>query len=250
MKKVMVGCLIVFAVLVLILIIAIMLTPQSEKDRIAQERLHRKDTAVMLVNKVVNRFRFAQTRLPQLDEAVIGMHCPPVESVLLSLQPTSIKELKQYTESGFVQDTSLYHEPWLTRRMQIIQQNYGTSLNPDDWDIGEVIETCRQILATNYFTVHVPHEYAAPRMIDDKHFESGYFEGWVILVDAHNGKVMGYQWFEAINSKEIENFRLGVGVGPLSIPLTGKDIGSKVKEDFRNRFFEASDRAIGQMMTN
>lgn len=253
MKKFFVGCLVVFAGLVALGIIINELTPQEEKDRAANElklrKQHEKDTTSLLVQKIIHRIRLAKGKLPVLTATSPTKSCAPIEPALLTLLPTSIKEMSQYTEKGFSRDSTLYAEPWLTRIMQIVNENYGKSSNPEDWDVTEVKEAADKILALNYFTVYVPLIYEPPKMVDDKNFESGYFNGWVILVQANTGEPLGYTRFEALSSEKIESSRFKVGLGPLSVPITGKPIEQKMKEDFRNQFFNASYTAIQSMMT-
>ena len=253
MKKFFVGCLVVFAGLVVVLIIIIKLTPQEEKDRSVNEykllKQQEKDTTAMLVQKVIKRIQLTKSKLPVLTATTAPKRCAPIELALLTLLPSSMTELNQYAENGFSRNSTLYGEPWLTRIMQIINENYAKSQRPEEWDLAEVREASQKILALNYFTVYVPLIYEPPKMLDDKKFESGYFNGWVILVQANTGEPLGYTRFEALSSEKIENSRFKVGIGPLSVPITGKPIEQEMKEDFRNQFFNASYAAIQSMMT-
>ena len=253
MKKFLVGCLVVFAGLFGVLILVIYFTPQEEKDQAAKDRVNRlqaeKDTAAWLVTKVVDRMKVVRSKLPTLTATSASKKCPFMDSTAVQYLYTSVKEMNQYQENGFVRDSTLYSDgPPHSRILQIIYDNYGKSVSPEEWDRAEVSIAARRILAFKYLGVYVPLVYEAPKIVDDKKFDSGYFDGWIILVEASTGKPLGHIRFEAFSSEKIENSRIKVGVGPLSVPITGEGIDQKMREDFRDRFFEASDAAVKDMV--
>ncbi len=253
MKKFALGCLIVFAILIGALIVYIALTPQEEKDQWAKDQKNRiqseQDSAAALVARVVHRMQGVRSKLPMLTDASASRKCPPMDSTNVSYLYSTLAEMNQYAESGFVKDTTLYGPgPPLSKVMQVIHDNYGKSTSPAKWDVEEVTTSAQNILNFKFLAVYIPLTYEAPRMVDDKKFDSGYFDGWVVLVEAHTGKILGYERFEAISSEKIENSRIKVGLGPLSVPVTGEGIEQRIREDFRDRFFEASNAAIQRMM--
>lgn len=226
---------------------------KAERTRVSEEyRKQEEDSAAYFVNRVIVRMHNANKKLSNLKLDTIPMRCQKcaeVNTASVLYQRVSKEELEQFTDSGFQVKSALYWGPWLTKNMQVIEQNYSKSKTPQSWDLGEVKENAKDILKRDYLIVFIPIIHNQPRLVNDEHFETGYYYGWIVLMQADTGEPLGYSLMRAIGTLEkVESEQWGVGVGPIKIPIVGDGIKEKLDKNFSDEFFRSTDLTVRYIM--
>ena len=156
--------------------------------------------------------------------------------------PVDYAFLTQFAETGFVplasEDPHLWYRGSL---MDDVQKALTSNLPPEKRDEA-LARAGTDFEAKPYLAVFVPLQQEWPVMdADDKKFVSGYFKGWVILLDARKQQVVSQSRIEAQNSAKVTKTRPTVA----GIPI-GTGIGAAIASDFTDNFWAAANAAISK----
>lgn len=250
MKRVFkIGCL-TLVVAFIGLILLVIFEPDALRNRRLQVEREAFDSAQYYIDEVSHRMKQVRHSLPILLDDAKPMPFPAGPIPWNSTLPTSVQEVFCFTDSGFVITTPLQHGPWLTQIMRTIEDSY--SQPKEKWNTYTIKQDGRNILNRKYLMVYDPIYYWPPKVLDKKSFQPGYFDGWMIFLDFTNGDVLGYSRFQFYSTLyQIKNNQIGVGVGPLSLPLVSTtDVQKELNEDFRNAFFNRTDSTFLALKIN
>lgn len=233
MKKALkIGCLSIVGIMAIGLLYSIF-EPESWKN----ERAHK---AQAYIDSVVMRITAVKNTLPVLDDVSIPKPFPAGTIDWNVTLQTSVEQINAFTQKQSPTQTALQYGPWLSQIMADIADSFDTTRIRDEF---KLIYSGAQIMKMKYLVVYQPLYYASPRLVDKKTFLPGYFDGWMIYVDFRTGQTLGYADFQSFTTLvKVDTKNLGVGVGPLSVPLINTtDVQGELDKDFRNEFFRKSD---------
>lgn len=225
-------------------------TDEERAERTKSEAEYRKsqqDSVAFLVNQIVIRMSRANKELSLATLDTIPKKCQSCASVKKedwTFQLTSEDELKQFSDVGIAANSKLHWGPWLRKNMQLVVGNYNRYDSLSNGDLYDVKLAAKEILTKKFLWTFIPIVYVQPRLIDSKYFEAGYFYGWVVLMNAETGEVLGHKIFHAVGTDQVESFQFKVGFGPLEIPVTGNNFKEKLDKDFRAAIDKAADEAF------
>lgn len=249
------GCLSVIGLVVLIFIAAYIedvyfTTDEERAEWVMNEAVYRRnqqDSVTFLVNQISSRMSRANKALSLAILDTIPKKCKScalVKKEDWTFQLTSEDELKQFSDSRITANPKLHWGPWLRKNMQLVVGNYNRYDSLSNSDLWEVKLAAREILTKRFLWTFIPIVHVQPRLIDSKYFEAGYFYGWVVLMNAETGEVLGHRIFHAVGTNQVESFQLKVGFGPLKIPVTGNNFKEKLDKDFQAAIDKAADEAF------
>ncbi len=225
-------------------------TDEEKAEWAKNEAAYRKsqqDSVTFLVNQLTARMSRANNALSLATLDTVPKKCLSCTSVKKedwTFQLTSEEELKQFSTSGIAVNPKLHWGPWLRKNMQLVVENYNRYDSLSNGDLYDVKLAAKEILSKKFLWTFIPIVHVQPRLIDSKYFEAGYFYGWVVLMNAETGEVLGYKIFHAMGTNQVESFQLKVGFGPLEIPVTGNNFKEKLDKDFRAAIDKAADEAF------
>lgn len=233
MKKVFkFGCLPLLGIFGLI-VLYFAFEPESWKNE-------RKNNAQQYVDSVANKMQLVRQSLPILTESSSPQPFPAGGIDWNITLQTSVDEVNHFSDQGFVSNLPILYGPWLAQPMQFIEQAFDTTRIRNDF---ELIDAGKAIMKNKFLMVYQPLYHLQPKLVDKKTFLPGYFDGWMIYVDFTNGKPLGHARFQSFTTLyKVDTKNLGLGVGPLSIPiLNTTDVQEELDKDFRKEFFRKTD---------
>lgn len=256
MKKVLkYGCLSVIGLAVLIITAAfindVYFTTDEERAERAKHtadyRKSQQDSVTFLVNQIVIRMSRANKALSLATLDTIPkkcLSCALVKKEDWTFQLTSEDELKQFSDSGIAANPNLRWGPWLMRDMQLVVLTYNRYDSLSTGIINDTKLAAKQILRKKFLWTFIPIVHVQPRLIDSKYFEAGYFYGWVALMNAETGEILGHKIFHVMGTDKVESLQLKVGFGPLEIPVTGNNFKEKLDKDFGGAVHKTANEAF------
>ena len=158
----------------------------------------------------------------------------------ITYYPADYGFMTQFAETGFVPLTSDDPNLWYRGTVFDDMQKALTSDLPPEKRNAILAKTAADFDTKPYLAVFVPLEQNRPVLdADGKKFTSGYFRGWVILLDSKKQELISETTFEAKNSATVTKYRpkvAGIAIG--------SGIGSAVASDFTDNFWSAANAAI------
>ena len=260
------GCLGVVGVFVLLLIVGLigqaMMTPQEKAAQEAkrqaaaakEEADEKAATAKLLSDQqqsadaLQRRFTLLRRLLPAPNELAEHLGEPPAlkdadHPPEVTYLPVDYAFLAQFSETGFAPIAAPDPHLWYRGDLLDAVQKALTSDVPPEKRNAELARVASALDAKGYLAVFFPLAQDWPELdADGKKFVSGYFQGWVVLVDLKRQALVGQTLFEARNSAKVKNRRLTVS----GIPI-GSGMGSAVASDFTDNFWSAANQAIAKI---
>ena len=234
MKKALkIGCFSIVGFFVLVVLYFIF-EPESWKN----ERLNKAKNHVKNATKRMAKLNEA---LPMIDEETIPKPFPTEPFEWANTLFASVEEIISFKDTAFIaKQNQLTYGPWRSAMLQTIEECYDPTLVHDPF---KQIRDGEEVLKRKYIMVYQPVHHLQPRMIDKKTFQPGYFDGWMIYMDIDNVKTLGYARFQSFTTLyKIDGQSLGVGVGPIAIPLINTtNFNDELQKDFENEFFRKTD---------
>jgi hypothetical protein len=232
MKALKIGCLSILGLFVLLALYFIF-EPESWK----KERLNK---AQSYVDSVVYRMIVVNDSLPDLNEVSIPRAFPAGAIDWSVTLQTSVEQVHLLAKKESPYAKPLQYGPWLTQLLADVAASSDTTQGRDEF---KLIGSGEKIMKMKYLVVYQPLYYAPPKVVNKKTFLPGYFDGWMIYVDFKTGRILGYADFQSVTTlARVDTKNLGVGVGPLTLPLINTtDVQGELDKDFRNEFFRKSD---------
>ena len=128
-------------------------------------------------------------------------------------------------------------DPHLWYRGYIISAFQKALTGKNDYGFQEASDAFPKV---DYLAVFMPISQSWPVIhLEDKTFDPGTFQGWVILVDAKNLVPLGQTSFSAQNSSEVRSLRVKV-LGD----WVGSTLPEKLEGEFTGQFWGNANRAI------
>jgi hypothetical protein len=144
-------------------------------------------------------------------------------------------ELAQFGPNGVTPNADMSDQPFRGSEIHAIAN--GTS---------DAVQASDGLNRTQFLLVYVPLRYAAPILHEEKKtFESGFFDGFLVVMDAARGERVCQTRFKAENSEKVGG---GVRLKVVGVPVTGRaSLGQQVADDFRENLYEAAGKALARI---
>lgn len=205
------------------------LTRESDDQRLAREAADKRQ-AEEAVAAAIARLQVAQSNFELPDAAQKDVACPvPIDGRTLRI---TAAELAQFRADGVVPSDDLGRQPFRGSEIHAIANRTS--------EAGQAAGVVNQ---TQFLLVYVPLRYEPPVLYAEKKtFDSGIFDGFLVVIDAARGQPLCQARFRAESSDKVGGgMRLKVG----GVPVTGRaSLGDQIRDDFKDNVSKAANRAL------
>jgi hypothetical protein len=219
------------------------MTP-AEKAAEQAARNADRDKEDATVDALLSSLHQLQTRLPPAA-AMQEQLCPEFAGDSVEYMAMDGAFLQQFTEHGFVAASP--PDPQLLWYRGSWASDVEGALVPNQYhqrrDNGALLLLKADFEHAPYVAVFVPLEQRWPILnADGKTFQTGAFQGWVILVDRKTLTPLGQTRFASQNGEEVTSLRVGLGDA-----LVGPTLKTAIEKDFTGHFWKAAGAAIAHI---
>ncbi len=215
---------------------------QEEDATAAAARAKAEAETTKLADSVAPRLAELRARLPSPAPAQESTCQETLPGDALVYLPVDFSFLEQFTAAGYTPKAvpdCWYRAPFFQRLTQCFPDKSYTGKRDDV----ALAAAARQLGETQFLAVIYPLEQRLPVLHQEtKSFDSGVFEGWIVLVDARTMTPLAQTKFSTRSSANISSTRIRIR----GIPL-GSGPDAKLQADFIDNFWESVDHAIPRL---
>lgn len=241
-KGCLIGCGVVAAIAVLGVVVLVIISVVF-KDDIDANTARRRDEAVTGVADISARLQKAHANVQKLVPLTQEKACPLNPAAAFKHSPTSLSQLSEFTPAGYLKAIAPPTEWYRSKAIMELTENLEKGPGPEQWDVFEVADQVEEIHALTHLAVIVPEVQELPTVANENTFDSGFFSGWVVLVNFANQEPECYAHFEAENSATIETTEYTVS----GVKVGGGDFARAAREDLEKNFWSAAGAAIDRV---
>jgi hypothetical protein len=236
------GCL---GLCVLFAVLGAVLEALKTPEQRAAEQKAREDASNAAHQKTLDTARalsatFASVarQLPAPD-ALQELENPAFKGKSIELTPADAGFFAQFDDVGYVSTRDSPTVWFRSSKLDDAKEVLAKIAKKEYFFDVSVTSADEEIRAKPYFGVFYPVLEKLPKTTSDGKFESGFFDGWIVVVEVASGKPVRIARFQARSSDEVESRSLKVA----GVRVAG-GIDSAIQEDFRTNFTLAALTAV------
>lgn len=186
--------------------------------------------------EISNNLFTIQQNLSKLTPITQEKACPTglTEEVFAQF-PTSIAQLSQYTPQGFIKVPIPLNEWYRSNAITKLSRNMEKGSSAKQWNRSEVEDAIRDIRDHSHIAVYIPRLQEWPESRDGTAFETGVYDGWVVLVDLLSLQPTCHGHFFVMSSESVLSHS-----GSTSLQLAAE-------EDFERNFWKQAEQTISRI---
>jgi hypothetical protein len=239
------GCLGCVGLCVIFAVIGMVIEMLKSPEQRAAERKEREDASSAAHQKTLDTARglsatFASVarQLPAPD-ALQELENPAFKGKSIEVTPADAGFFAQFDDVGYVSTRDCPTVWFRSSKLDDAKEVLAKIAKKEDFFDFSVSSADAEVRAKPYFGVFYPVLEKLPKTTSDGKFESGFFDGWIVVVELSTGKPVRIARFQARSSDSVESHSLKVA----GVKVAG-GIDSAIQEDFRTNFMLAALTAV------